>query len=164
MLNKGMSGHQSANMRTDEWLTPPEILRPLGEFDLDPCSPVNRPWDTAKNHYNKEDNGLSKEWFGRVWLNPPYGREIEKWMQRMADHNNGIALIFARTETRFFQKYVFDAASSILFISGRLYFLNSCGIRANANAGAPTVLISYGVNNSKILQESGIKGRFFLLK
>jgi hypothetical protein len=35
----------------DEWLTPPEIIKSLGEFDLDPCSPINRPWDTAKNHY-----------------------------------------------------------------------------------------------------------------
>ena len=42
MINKrkGIGGHQSANMRTEEWLTPPEILKPLGEFDLDPCSPI----------------------------------------------------------------------------------------------------------------------------
>jgi hypothetical protein len=42
-----LSGHQSAKMKSDEWLTPPGILKALGQFDLDPCAPVNRPWDTA---------------------------------------------------------------------------------------------------------------------
>ena len=44
----------------DEWLTPPEIIKSLGEFDVDPCSPINRPWDTAKIHYNKNDDGFYK--------------------------------------------------------------------------------------------------------
>jgi hypothetical protein len=57
----------------DEWLTPPGLIRGLGEFDLDPCSPIKRPWNTAKHHYSIDDNGLQKKWFGRVWLNPPYG-------------------------------------------------------------------------------------------
>lgn len=46
-----MSGHQSARMKNDEWLTPPEILRALGAFDLDPCAPVVRPWETAAQHF-----------------------------------------------------------------------------------------------------------------
>lgn len=57
---KGIGGHQRAYKgKTDEWLTPPEIIRKLGPFDLDPCSPVKRPWETAKNHYTEENNGLS---------------------------------------------------------------------------------------------------------
>lgn len=64
----------------DEWLTPPSILKALGDFDLDPCSPINRPWDTAKKHYTIEDNGLNKKWEGRVWCNPPYGDEAEDWI------------------------------------------------------------------------------------
>jgi hypothetical protein len=55
----------------DEWLTPPPLIQALGEFDLDPCAPIKRPWDMAKNHYTIEDDGLEKDWFGRVWLNPP---------------------------------------------------------------------------------------------
>lgn len=55
----------------DEWLTPPEIITALGPFDLDPCSPVNRPWATANNHYTILDDGYNKKWFGRVWCNPP---------------------------------------------------------------------------------------------
>ena len=80
----------------DEWLTPPEIIHALGCFDLDPCAPVVRPWPTATRHYTIEDNGLVQPWDGRIWCNPPYGTETGRWLARMAEHGNGIALIFAR--------------------------------------------------------------------
>jgi hypothetical protein len=70
----------------DEWLTPPEIIKSLGEFDLDPCSPLIRPWDTARKHYTVIDNGLLMPWEGRVWLNPPYGNKIGEWLQKAALH------------------------------------------------------------------------------
>lgn len=57
------------------WLTPPEIIRALGEFDLDPCCPPAMPWSTAKKMVCRPDDGLAVTWEGRVWLNPPYGRE-----------------------------------------------------------------------------------------
>lgn len=96
---------RNLNIRTagkEDWLTPPEILRALGTFDLDPCSPTDRPWDTAKIHYTKIDDGLAKPWHGRVWLNPPYGNKTKSWLSRLALHGNGIALVFARTETKSF--------------------------------------------------------------
>lgn len=61
---------------TDEWYTPKEIIESLGEFDLDPCSPVKPLWQTAKVMYNKHDDGLKQKWEGRVWLNPPYSRPL----------------------------------------------------------------------------------------
>lgn len=60
----GLSGHQSAAMKNDEWLAPPEILRALGAFDLDPCAPITRPWSTAATHYTVNDDGLSRPWHG----------------------------------------------------------------------------------------------------
>ena len=93
----GMSDHTNPVMLNGEWLTPPYIVEALGEFDLDPCSPINRPWDTATRHYDEWDDGLNKPWWGRVWCNPPYGREAEMWLKKLAGHGNGIALIFART-------------------------------------------------------------------
>ena len=90
----------------DEWLTPPEIIKSLGEFDLDPCSPINRPWDTAKKHFNINDMGLMQNWEGRVWMNPPYGSETGNWLGKLRLHGNGIALVFARTDTTYFQEYV----------------------------------------------------------
>lgn len=53
--------------KTNEWLTPPWLLDVLGPFDLDPCSPIRRPWPTADMHYTAEDDGLSQPWHGRVF-------------------------------------------------------------------------------------------------
>ncbi len=152
----GLSGHQSARMKNDEWLTPPEVLRPLGTFDLDPCAPIVRPWDTAKHHFTVKDDGLSKKWFGRVWCNPPFGREAVKWLRRMAEHGNGVALIPARTETAMFYETVWGAAAGVLFLKSRPHFHFVDGSRAAFNSGAPICLVAYGADNLKILQESGL--------
>jgi hypothetical protein len=149
---------KSATLTKDEWLTPPEIIKSLGIFDLDPCSPINRPWDTALNHFTMLDDGLLREWFGRVWLNPPYGKALAAWMNRMALHGNGIALTFARTDTNVFHDNVFSIADSIFFIRQRLTFLNVDGSPGHFNGGAPSVLIAYGEQNSEAIGGIDLKG------
>lgn len=149
-----MSSHQSARMLNDEWLTPPEIVKACGTFDLDPCSPIVRPWDTATQHFTKEDDGLSQLWSGRVWCNPPFGREAIKWMRRMVQHGNGVALIPARTETIMFYETVWGAADAVLFIQGRPHFHYVDGRRAAANSGAPICLVAYGMQNVAALASS----------
>ena len=156
----GMGGHQSAAALKDEWLTPPDLLRQLGDFDLDPCAPVVRPWPTAAAHLTIEDNGLKKPWHGRVWCNPPYGLEAAKWLARLADHGNGIALIFARTETRMFFEHVWPKASALLFLEGRLHFHHVDGRRASANSGAPSVLVAYGSSNAATLRACALPGQY----
>lgn len=146
----------------EDWLTPPRIIRACGEFDLDPCSPMPRPWDTAKQHYTLADNGLTKPWVGRVWLNPPYGNQTDKWMEMLAQHGNGIALIFARTETGSFFPWVWDYAKAIYFIKGRLRFWTKEG-REGGPAGAPSVLVAYGERNVEALRQCGIEGRLVML-
>ena len=146
----------------DEWLTPPSIIHKLGEFDLDPCSPINPPWSMAKSMLTVNDNGLLISWFGRVWLNPPYGKNISAWLNRMALHDNGIALVFARTETQWFHQYIWPFANGMLFLKNRITFFNVDGTPGKSNAGAPSVLISYG-NNNKSLEISGIPGKFINL-
>ena len=160
---KGIGSHQSARMKKDEWLTPPSIIRACGEFDLDPCAPVVRPWEMARHHFTIQDNGLQKEWEGRVWCNPPYGLEAEKWLRKLADHGNGIALIFARTETKMFFDQVWSRADAVFFFKGRLYFHHVDGSKASANAGAPSCLIAYGKNNAEILKRIDIKGQYIPL-
>lgn len=147
----------------EDWLTPPEILRALGHFDLDPCSPVKRPWDTADRHYTVYDNGLLKEWTGRVWLNPPYGNKTEKWMRRLAKHGNGIALTFARTETGTFFPWVWDYATGVLFLKGRICFYTKEGKRADPS-GAPSCLIAYGQTNAECLEKCVLDGRYIRLR
>ena len=127
----------------DEWLTPPELIQQIGTFDLDPCSPIVRPWDTAKNHFNINDNGLLKSWTGRVWCNPPYGRQASKWLEKCANHNDCIALTFARTETKMFFEQVWNKATAVFFIKGRLKFYHVTGKQGDS-AGAPSILIAYG--------------------
>jgi len=141
-------------MKNDEWLTPPDILDELGEFDLDPCSPINRPWDTARHHFNVTENGLRKDWDGRVWLNPPFGNQAVKWLRRMVEHGDGIALIPARTETNMFFECVWEKAHGVLFMRGRPYFHHVDGSRAKHNSGAPICLVAYGKNNLEILKKS----------
>jgi hypothetical protein len=164
MKAKGMSGIHTPKMGKDEWLTPPEIIHSLGEFDLDPCSPIRRPWRTADVHMTIDDNGLAYNWYGRVWLNPPYGKEAGKWLAKLAEHGNGIALIFARTETEMFFDHVWNKAHSLLFIKGRLHFHHVDGSRAKCNSGAPSVLIAYGQNNSTTLENCKIEGKFVRLR
>lgn len=151
-----LSSHQSARMKNDEWLTPPHILAMLGPFDLDPCAPELRPWRTAHHHFTVTDNGLLQPWAGRVWCNPPFGREAIKWLRRMAEHGNGVALIPARTETAMFYECVWNAADAVLFIEGRPHFHYVDGTRAPFNSGAPICLIAYGLSNVVALERSGL--------
>jgi len=145
-------------MGTDEWLTPPEILSRLGRFDLDPCAPIaeRRPWPTAYEHFTIEDDGLQREWHGRVWMNPPFGRQAILWMRKLSQHGDGIALIPARTETAMFVETVWRAADAVCFIAGRPHFHRVDGSRAPFNSGAPICLVAYGNYNVAALQRSGL--------
>jgi hypothetical protein len=117
---------------TTTHLTPPHVLAALGgadSFDLDPCAaPLPRPWPTARRMISLPDNGLMVRWSGRVFLNPPYtGNEIGRWLARMAEHGQGTALINATTETEAFQRFVWERASGLLFLEGRLIFCDANG-------------------------------------
>ena len=159
--NKGIGGHTPQYRgRSEGWLTHPYIIEDLGPFDLDPCSAIDQPWRTAAKQYIESDNGLMLPWNGFVWLNPPYGPDTKSWLNRIALHNNGIALIFARTETRMFFSYVWGTASSILFIEGRLIFHLPDGSKPATNSGGPSVLIGYGEEADRRLKRSSIKGFF----
>lgn len=123
MITKGLT---SSN--TDEWATPINFFKELNDefqFDLDPCA-------TIENHkcsmfYTKETNGLGKSWAGyRVFCNPPYGKEIGKWVEKAYKENllNGtfiVMLLPARTDTRWFHNWIYKK-HEIRFIKGRLKF------------------------------------------
>ena len=161
-MNKGIGGHTKPNKgATTIWLTPKWIIDALGPFDLDPCgAPVPRPWDTGALHYTEKDSdGLMRPWFGRVFLNPPYDESTKLWLEKMAEHGCGTVLIFARTETPMFQKLVFERASAIVFLAGRLYFHHPDGRRAAGNAGGPSVLASYGSRDQDRLLQATASGK-----
>lgn len=149
-----------------EWISPPEIVRALEppRFDLDPCSPRCPPHQLARHTFNVADDGLSREWFGRVWLNPPYDKHLYEWLGRLHRHGNGVALIFARTDTRYFKDFVWTA-SGVLFLSRRVTFLHVDGSVSHSNSGAPSVLVAYGKQNVMALRvfEQGVTTRGGLL-
>jgi hypothetical protein len=143
----------------DQWLTPPPLIEALGEFDLDPCAPIERPWEIAKNHFTAEDNGLVKEWFGRVWLNPPYGTFTKYWIKKAAKHGNCIALIFNRSDTKLFHEYVFPNAYAILHLKGRVRFHHLNGNQAYTST-APSILVAFNHTNADVLQNCELEGFF----
>ena len=144
-----------------EWLTPPELVKQLGEFDLDPCCPIDAPFYHATNHYTIIDDGLSKKWSGRVYLNPPYGRGMELWLEKLKQHGNGIALIFARTETKCFFEHIWHDADAILFVKGRIKFYHVSGVQGGT-PGAPSVFIAYGKENASRYKIAVLKDGFYL--
>lgn len=164
-MTRAMGSHQSARAETTTWLTPPHLLEALGPFDLDPCAaPSPRPWPTARRHIELPEDGLASDWSGHVWLNPPYSFEAWKWLARLADHGDGIALIFARTETAGFIAQVWNRATAVLFLHGRLHFHYPDGTRASANGGAPSCLVAYGERGASKLASTDLAGTFVPLR
>ena len=155
-MNYSLSGHQSHKAKSVEWLTPPNIINALGPFDLDPCAPIIRPWDTAAHHFTINDNGLALPWFGRVWCNPPFGKEAATWLSKASKHGNSVVLIPARTETAMFYDSVWGKAVAVLFIKGRPHFHYPDGSRAPFNSGAPICLVAYGASNLVALLNSNL--------
>lgn len=150
-MKRGMGSHQNVRGITDTWLTPREIVDAFGPFDMDPCAAPNpRPWPTAARHITLPENGLAVPWDGLIWLNPPYS-EAGIWLERLAEHGQGIALVFARTETKAWQDVVFPRARSILFLRRRVRFCAVDGSPGKFVGGAPSALVAFGIEASRRL-------------
>lgn len=148
--------HERSRGQSAEWYTPPEVFQALGiSFDLDPASPAGGlPWVPAERSLSRVEDGLSQSWRGRVWLNPPYGRGVGQWLERLASHGDGLALVFARTDTRWYQRSL-RQATAVCFVAGRLSFVRPGGVQAGS-AGAPSVLLAFGLPCALALSESGL--------
>ena len=135
-----------------EWYTPMHIIQSviavLGSVDLDPCSNSRtHPNVPARRHYTKSDDGLSKTWFGRIYVNPPYGREIAAWVQKLSSEYQAervieaVTLLPARTDTTWFQML---REYPRCFIHGRLKFGE-----AKNSAPFPSVVVYLGTELEK---------------
>ena len=152
--------HTRRSETTDSWITPKWLIDRLGPFDLDPCACDPQPWPCASRQYTEAENGLLRPWEGMVWCNPPYGKRATDWLNRLALHGNGIALVFARTETQAFFRDVWPRADLLLFMKGRLTFNRPDGSAppTGHNSGGPSVLIAYGEQASRRLEENADLG------
>ena len=159
----------------DEWYTPRWIIDELGPFDLDPCSPIVKPYEIAPVSYTKEDDGLAHDWVGTVWMNPPYSRVLlRRFCEKMVDHNNGIALLVNRQDRSasgrllptgrknlLWQEEIFPSARSMIFMRHRVKL-----IRPDGTTGSPffgSCLVAWGDECDHRLRESKIEGKYVVL-
>lgn len=156
-----MAEHENCIGETSEWYTPPGIFDALGlRFDLDPCSPGPGHWVPASEYFTKEVNGLSREWFGRVFMNPPFGRRHGHvpWLKKFLDHGNGIAIVRAYTSSDWFHELM-PRAQGLLFPAGKTKFIRPDGT-VGGSPGHGVVLVAMGFENCEALKRSGL-GLYF---
>ena len=120
MITSGMTSSLS-----NEWTTPKDLFDRLNDefgFTLDPCSTHENA--KCEHHYTINENGLLQDWQGTVFMNPPYGREIGKWIKKAYDESQKgatvVCLIPSRTDTAYWHDYVMKG--EIRFMRGRIYF------------------------------------------
>jgi hypothetical protein len=155
-----IGSHQATIGRSQVHITPRWILDRLGEFDCDPCAADPQPWPCARVSFTEADDAVEE--MGRT-------HGVDLWMQRMAEHNHGIALLHARVETRWFFP-CWQHAGGMLFLRRRLIFCKPDGSPQTisnpaskyfgkpANSGAPVALISFGAKDLRCLRNCGIDG------
>lgn len=163
---------------TVDWYTPPVIVEALGGkegFDLDPCTPENPsrlPACTARRMITPSQDGLATDWWSQafVWMNPPYGKGMDKWMDKLANHaGGGIALVPAHMDPAWMHDFVLNHpnTTAILLTRGRLKFVRPDG---SMGTSSPTgsVFVAYGARAARNLlkaQEQGVvRGKFFAIQ
>jgi hypothetical protein len=155
-----LGSHQRTVGVSQVHLTPRWIVDALGPFDLDPCAADSRPWDCARENWTEADDGLSRPWRGRVWLNPPFDRyQVGRWIGRLAEHGDGVALLHARTEAAWFRP-IWERAELACFLFRRIKFVRPDGTEQPANSGAPVVLAAFGSGAAARLRSAGLEGAF----
>ena len=143
MVNKGMFTSDK-----DYWETPKYFFEKLNrEFDFNLDTASSHENAKCERYFTESDNGLKQDWKGNVFCNPPYGREIGDWVKKSYEESltntEGVIvlLIPARTDTRYWHDYIFNKASEIRFLKGRLKFELS-GV-AKQSAPFPSAVVIY---------------------
>ena len=153
---------KNKNVSSDEYFTPWELFSLLGQFDTDPCTSKNRPFDTAKIHYTREEDGLAKEWKGVVWLNPPYSSSLlNAFVKRLSEHGSGMALLVNRIDNLLFQETIFPHAASMYVLRKRVKFISPDGQRKSPMFGS--LLIAFGEECDRRLRDLAVEGKYIKL-
>ena len=127
-------------------------------FDLDPCAaPEPRPWPTANRMISPPQDGLDATWHGEVWLNPPYSRSIAEWTDRLIDHGRGMALVFVRSDTEWWQRAA-HASDMVLFLVKRVRFCLPTGRDLGKGAAAASCVMAFGSASASRLRAAHARG------
>lgn len=127
---------------------------------FDPAAPPHpaAPWLPVDRRYTSAQDGMSLPWHGRVWLNPPYGRETGKWVGRLREHGDGIAFVFSRVDTPWAQAAL-EVADCVCLVAGRVEFIPGAGAsfkNGRSRSGAPSMLLAFGAVSARALAKSGL--------
>lgn len=152
--------------RSEEWYTPrivvDRVLQVFGQIDLDPASNSHRsPSVPARRHLTKADDGLACDWHGRVFLNPPYGRDVKLWVAhlcnqyRIGNTTEAIGLLHARTDTAWFSML---ADYTLCFVRGRLRF---GGQSSSNSAPFPSLIVYLGTRHARFARAFGDLGSIY---
>ena len=145
---------------SDEWLTPKHVLDAvvscLGGIDLDPCAAHQEPENVpAETRITKNGDGLAHPWSGNVFLNPPYGDVVDFWCEKLVREwqqgcvDSAIALVAARTDTRWFRMFRF---APVCFIAGRLKFRRPGKPAEELSAPFPSAAFYLGQDKQKFIR------------
>lgn len=142
----------------DTWLTPRYILEQLGGFDLDPgAAEENREWTRARSVFTRADDGLSRKWEGRVFMNPPFSNTVP-WLEKHAAHGSGISLVAATVESKVWRSHVWPAAAAVFLVHGRTRFCNPDGSSTQGRPLRSISLIAWADEDKRILERLTLAG------
>lgn len=150
-----MTEHEPSIGQTDEWYTPPELLDALGmSFDLDPCSPGPDHWVPARVVYT--EHGLERQWFGRVFVNPPFGGRNGHlpWLEKFIDWGDGVYVARAYTSSAWWHDYI-PRVDGVLFPRGKTKFIRPDG-SVGKSPGHGVALLGIGEYSCRHLRDSGL--------
>lgn len=156
-IEESKKPHVAHNSQDNEWYTPSKYIesarKVMGTIDLDPASnEYANETVKADRYYTEETNGLVQEWYGNIWMNPPYSATlIKEFTDKLANSHfeQAIILVNNATETAWFRQLI-EKASAVVFTSGRIRFE-----KRNGTIGAPLqgqAFIYCGNNPQKFLQ------------
>jgi len=152
--------------KSDEWYTPKYIFDAMAvRFDLDVSAPEDGPrYVPCAEYYCMEDDSLTADWSGFVWMNPPFGgrNEIEPWCDKFFAHGSGVALVPDQTSAGWYQRAA-AKANALLLISGRVKFERPDGTVGKSPANG-TTLFAVGEHGLEALENAAINGLGLLVR
>ncbi len=138
---------------SDDYYTPNWIFDTLGlRFDLDVASPPHPTFVPCTRYLTQKDNGLTTEWAGRVWMNPPFSKPTP-WVERWVEHGNGVALL-PMSKSKWFQKTLWESNAKGVPLPDNLEFVNANGDK-HGRIFLPTALWAIGDDNIASLHNFG---------
>ena len=140
------------NLTPDDYYTPKWIFDKLNiTFDLDVAAPPNGcHWIPAKHYYDQQTNGLTSDWYGNVFMNPPFSKPID-WVNKFMQHANGIALL-PMSKSKWFDK-IWAHQNAIVILPQNLKYIDPKG--GNGSIFMPSILVAYGQQNIAALHNIG---------